>query len=139
VNLGGFNYVSLHQAGGHLGLPREDAETNVLDGGGLSPSSAGPISIPTDRIKDIKIVYNDQFKQFHGIWCKWGPIRFGEKFPFDGTQSGPIAITNTLLVRPHSEFPSRLQHPGPPEYSSSFLGDKRGQAKRSGHSSTARL
>jgi hypothetical protein len=54
-----------------------------------------PIQIPTDRIKDIKMVYNDQFPEFTPL-VQVGTNQVRWEFPFDGTQFGPIAITNSL-------------------------------------------
>ena len=85
-----------------------------------------PINIPTDRIKDIKIVYNDQFPQFTPLMSV-GTNLVRREFPFDGTQSGPLAITNSLWydrtlnsIRAYNFADKRVFV--------EFLGDKRGQA-----------
>ncbi len=85
-----------------------------------------PISIPNDRIKDIKIVYNDQFPQFTPL-TQSGSNVLRLEWPFDGTQAGPLAITNTLwydrtlnTLRAYNISDSLLFL--------ELLGDKRGQS-----------
>ncbi len=100
-----------------------------------------PITIPTDRIKDIKIVYNDLFRQFTEL----KPIAVTntlvtptntiavvvtnlvrQEFPFDGTQSGAIAITNTLWYD-RTLNSLRAYNVQDRRVFVEFLGDKRGQ------------
>jgi len=84
-----------------------------------------PISIPTDRIKDIKVVYNEQIRR-HTDLVTVGTNQVRLEFPFDGSQYGPIAITNsvwydrTLNSLRAYNFANALVFV-------EFLGDKRGQ------------
>ncbi len=94
VNLGGFNYTVLTK--------EETISANVVKPlrriywtEGAFGQIGRPVSIPTDRVKDVKIIYNEQFPQFTPL-VQVGTNQVRLEFPFDGTQSGPLTITNTL-------------------------------------------
>ena len=83
------------------------------------------ITIPTDRVQDVNVVYNSRFPKFTPL-VTVGTNQVRWEYPFDGSQAGPIAITNTLwydrtlnLIRAYN-IEGRVFV--------ELLGDKRGQA-----------
>ena len=118
---------SLHAAGGGLGLHGENAEAHVLDRRTLHPARPSPSASPPIASKGYKVVYSDRFPQFTPL-VQVGANQVRREFPYDGTQSGPIAITNTLWYRSHAEFKLRAYNIQDRRVFVEFLGDKRGQS-----------